>query len=134
MYDTYPPSAQKIIGQRFELAREQITELKDRSTQLNESMKAKPEKISISAQATNFGQISEQILPAFLTFPYKQEECRILLKPVDYIVFVGLSQRARVDNIKFVELKTGAGRLNKNQRQIRDRVTEGKIAHRIIGQ
>jgi len=134
MYDSYPATAQKIIQQRLESANELIDELRERAAHLDESKKSKPEKISISAQATNFGQISEQILPAFLTFPYKQEECRILFKPIDYVIFSGLSRRGRIDKINFVELKTGGGQLNRKQRQIRDRVAEGKIKHRIIGQ
>ena len=133
MYDTYPPAVQKIIRDRLESANELRGELKERKKQLTENKKKKPEKIAIAAQASNFGQISEQILPAFLTFPYKQTECRILFKPIDYIVFTGLSGKARVEAIKFVDVKTGDGRLTKGQRQIRDRVIEGKIKHKVIG-
>jgi predicted Holliday junction resolvase-like endonuclease len=134
MYGTYPPAAQKIIRQRIESASELGDELQYRAVRLEEDRETKPERIAIGAQATNFGQISEQILPAFLTFPYKQEECRILFKPVDYVVFEGLSRRRSIEAIRFVELKTGGGYLSKKQKQIRDRVTEGKIKHRIIGQ
>ena len=133
MYDAYPPAVQKIIRERFESANESKVELKERKKQLAENKKKKPEKITVSAQASNFGQISEQILPAFLTFPYKQSECRILFKPVDYIVFTSLSGKGRVEAIKFVDVKTGDGRLTKGQRQIRDRVVEGKIKHKVIG-
>lgn len=132
MYDTYPPAVQKIIRERLESANELSVELKAREKQLAENRKKKPTKITISAQASNFGQISEQILPAFLTFPYKRTECRILFKPIDYIVFTHLSQKGRVEAIKFVDVKTGGGRLDRRQRQIRDRVSEGKIKHRVI--
>ncbi len=133
MYDTYPPEVQEIIRERLESANELKRDLKERKKQLTESKKKKPEKIVISAQAINFGQISEQILPAFLTFPYKQRECRILFEPIDYIVFTSLSGKGRIEAIKFVEVKTGDGRLNKRQRKIRDRVVEGKIEHKVIG-
>lgn len=132
MYDTYPPAVQKIIRERLESANELSVELKARKQQLAENRKKKPTKITISAQASNFGQISEQILPAFLTFSYKRTECRILFNPIDYIVFTHLSQKGRVEGIKFVDVKTGEGRLNRRQRQIRDRVSEGKIKHRVI--
>lgn len=132
MYDAYPPAIQKIIRERFETTNELKGELKERRKRLAENKKKKPEKISVSAQASNFGQISEQILPAFLTFPYKQSECRILFKPIDYIVFTHLSLNGRVENIKFVDVKTGEGRLDRRQRSIRDRITEGKIKHKVI--
>ena len=132
MYDTYPPAVQKIIRERFESANELKVELKERRKRLSENKKKKPEKIAVAAQASNFGQISEQILPAFLTFPYKRNECRILFKPIDYVVFTGLSGKLRVEAIKFVDVKTGDGGLNKKQRQIRDRVVEGKIKHKVL--
>jgi predicted Holliday junction resolvase-like endonuclease len=132
MYEPYPPAVQRIIRDRQVCTSEQKAELQDRRKRLKENKKKKPEKITTAAQASNFGQISEQILPAFLTFPYKQCECRILLKPIDYIVFTGLISKNRVEAIKFVDVKTGNGRLTAGQRQIRDRVIEGKIKHKVI--
>jgi predicted Holliday junction resolvase-like endonuclease len=133
MYDTYPPPAQKILRARFRSANELKDELKERKQQLIENRKTKPLKITVSAQACNFGKIAEQIVPAFLTFPYKQNECRPLFEPIDYIIFKGLSANGRVEVIKFVDMKTGDGRLSKGQRKIRDRVVEGKITHKVIG-
>jgi len=133
MYDTYPLAVQKIIRKSFESANELNAELKERKKQLTQNKKKKPEKITRSAQASNFGKIAEQIVPAFLTFPYKQNECRPLFEPIDYIIFTGLSGKGRVEAIKFVDVKTGGGRLTKEQRQIRDRVVDGKIKHKVIG-
>jgi predicted Holliday junction resolvase-like endonuclease len=132
MYDKYPAMVQKIIKERLEEAYLLKEDVKMRKKALAKNKKKKPEKITISAQASNFGQISEQILPAFLAFPYKQSDCRILFKPIDYVVFSNLSQNGRVENIKFVDVKTGGGRLDKRQKQIRDRIEEGEIKHRII--
>lgn len=124
---------QKILRERFESANESKGELKERKKQLAENKKKKPEKITASAQGSNFGKIAEQIVPAFLTFPYKQNECRPLFEPIDYIIFTSLSGKGRVEAIKFVDVKTGDGRLSKKQRQIHDRVVEGKIKHKVIG-
>src|SRR6266487_4740075 len=117
MYDPYFPKVQKVIRGRFESANKLKEELKERKGRLTENKKEKPEKLAIAAEASNFGQISEQILPAFLAFPYKQNECRILFKPIDYVVFTGLSRKLRVEAIKFVEVKTGDGGLAKKERQ-----------------
>jgi predicted Holliday junction resolvase-like endonuclease len=133
MYDSYPAIVKKIIRERTKSAKELGIDINKRKKLLAENKKRKPEKIFVSSQASNFGQISEQIIPAFLTFPYKQNECRILFKPIDYIVFKNLSKRAHIEVIKFVDVKTGDGRLTKGQRQIRDRIVEGKVKHEVIG-
>lgn len=133
MYDAYPPAVQKIICERLESADELKGELKERKKQLAEDRKKKPEKITAGAQGSVFGKIAEQIVPAFLTFPYKQNDCRPLFEPIDYIIFTGLSGKGRVEAIKFVDVKAGDGRLTKRQGQIRDRVVEGKIKHKVIG-
>lgn len=133
MYDSYPHAVQRMLRERLNAANELRQELKQRKKSLAEDRKKKPQKITVSAQASNFGQISEQILPAFVTFPYRQAECRILFKPIDYLVFVNLAKAGRVERIKFVDVKTGDARLDKRQRQIRDRILEGRIKHKVIG-
>ena len=132
MYDSYPPEIQKIIRERFADANNLKDDIKERRKKLADDKKRKPVKITTSTQATNFGQISEQIIPAFLTFPYKQQECRILFKPIDYIVFKNLAKEGRVEVIKFVDVKTGKAPLDKRQKQIRDRIVSGKVKHRVI--
>lgn len=133
MYDTYPPAVRKLIDKRSATADDLTAELKERKNTLAKDRKKKPEKITVSAQASNFGKISEQILPAFLTFPYRQNECRALFEPVDYIVFRNLLRSGRIDVIKFVDVKTGGGRLTTDQKRIRNRIVEGEIKHKVIG-
>lgn len=133
MYDSYPRPVKEIIQQRLEAAKDLKKEVKERQRELADNRKTKPEKITMSAHGSNFGKIAEQIVPAFLTFPYAQNECRPLFEPVDYIVFAGLARKRHVEAITLVDVKTGDGRLSKGQRQIRDRVVEGKIKLRVIG-
>lgn len=133
MYDLYPPTIRKIISERFESADESVAELKKRKRQLSENKKKQPARISAAALGSNFGKIAEQILPVFLTFPYKQNECRPLFEPVDYVVFTGLARGGRVQAIRLVDVKTGNAGLSRGQRQIRDRVSEGKVKHKVIG-
>jgi predicted Holliday junction resolvase-like endonuclease len=133
MYDTYPPAVKKIIRGRIEAADESTGELKERKKHLAENMKKQPERIAAAALGSNFGKIAEQILPAFVTFPYKQNECRPLFEPVDYVIFTGLARKGCVQSIKLVDVKTGNANLSRGQRQIRDRVMEGKIKHKVIG-
>jgi predicted Holliday junction resolvase-like endonuclease len=54
----------------------------------------------------------------------------VLLKPLDYIAFVGASV-GEVDAIRFIEVKTGHQRLSKVQRAIRTAVQNGAVKVRI---
>jgi len=132
MYDAYPANVQKRLREQLEDINLRKAMLDERKSHLAKNQKKKPEQIETAARATNFGKISEQILPAFITFPYKQEECRVLLMPIDYLVFAGLSKNNKVEQIKFVDVKTGNGSLDKRQRQIQERVLEGNIKHKVI--
>lgn len=132
MFDSYPPAARTILRDRLASANDLKADIRERQKKLAADKKAKPTKITVSAKASNFGQIAEQILPAFRTFPYTQCECRILFKPIDYIVFMNLSANGKVDAIKFVDVKTGDGRLDKRQRQISERIQQGKIKHKVL--
>jgi predicted Holliday junction resolvase-like endonuclease len=134
MYEEPSPTASNIMHQRRENAKVLQADAKERRNQLALDRKRKPLKISSSTEATNFGQRCEQIIPAFSTFPYSQSDCRILFKPVDYVVFEGVYSTGRVEAIKLVELKTGGGNLTSNQRQVRDCIIAGKVAHEVIGQ
>jgi predicted Holliday junction resolvase-like endonuclease len=132
MYEKYPQAADQIIIQRCAAAREMLTDVKARMAALEQSKAKKPERITVGTQATNFGQICEQIVPAFVNFPYIQAESRVMFNPIDYVVFPGLANYGRVESIRFVEFKTGAARLSKEQRQIRDCISEGNVKHRVI--
>ena len=134
MYGSAPAAAEEIMRERLGLARELKKQLLERQRQLTENKWRKPERASISAQASNFGQISEQILPAFVTFPYKPSDCRGLFEPIDYVVFTNLSAKRRIETIKFVDVKTGRASLTRRQKQIRDRVTAGKVKHKVVDQ
>jgi predicted Holliday junction resolvase-like endonuclease len=132
MYETLPTAAQKILGDRFDAVEAGTEELREARRQLRDARRRKPGQITVTARASVFGQISEQILPAFVTFPYERTDCRILLKPIDYVVFRGLSRRSRVEAIHFVDVKTGNGRLNQGQKLIRDCVSRGQVKHKVF--
>lgn len=131
MYDEYPDDVRKILKARLKDIEDAREELALRKEELEEAKIKKPEKISKSAQASNFGKISEQIIPAFKTFPYRQENCRIMLMPVDYVVFDNLHLDGKIDSIRFIDVKTGKAVLSEVQRNIRDRISDKKIKHTV---
>ncbi len=75
-------------------------------------------------------QVSEQLAPLLPDFPYHYKDAMFLGKGVDYIIFDGL-HRGKVDNIVFLEVKSGVSQLNKNERMIKDAVISGKLRYDI---
>lgn len=72
------------------------------------------------------GQFSEQLAPFLPDFPYSATEARFLGKPVDFIVFRGLDERAPTEII-FVEIKSGESQLSTVERKLRDAVEAGRV-------
>jgi len=79
------------------------------------------------SQAVVKGLVNEQLAPLVRQFPGDPSDARFLGKPVDYIVFHGLSQ-GYIDEILFVEVKSRKGiALTPNERLVRDAVKKGRI-------
>jgi predicted Holliday junction resolvase-like endonuclease len=73
------------------------------------------------------GQAAEQLAPWLPGFPWDPSECRFVGKPVDFVVFKGASAGA-IDEIVFVEVKSGSSSLSKVERSLRDAVEEGRVS------
>lgn len=73
------------------------------------------------------GQFSEQIAPYFPDFPYKPTEARFLGKPIDFVVFKGMDEK-NIDEIVFVEVKSGKSALNGIQKSLKSSVENKKIS------
>ena len=77
-------------------------------------------------RATIKGDISEIIAPWSMKVVNSVKELNFLGNPIDFIGFKGLDGDGDVE-IKFIEVKSGKSRLNKNQRRVRDAVEEKRI-------
>lgn len=81
------------------------------------------------------GRFLEELAPRLPGFPYDPTEIRFIGTPVDYVVFRGLSA-GRVEEVVFLEVKSGTSHLSRVQRDVRDAVEAGAIVwdeYRIIG-
>ncbi len=76
------------------------------------------------------GQVTEQLAPLLPDFPYHYKDVMFLWKGVDYVIFDGL-HRGTIDNIVFLEVKSGVSQLNKNERMIKDAVIAGKLRYDV---
>jgi predicted Holliday junction resolvase-like endonuclease len=80
-----------------------------------------------TAHAVNLGKIIEKIVPSFAAFNCNTGDCRARFEPVDYLIFSGLTEKASVEALYFVDVKSGGARLNSSQRLIRDAVNAGAV-------
>lgn len=116
---TLPPEALAILeAQRAALVEEKAA-LDKRKQGIDKTEKA--------AESVNIGKVVEKIATTLQGFPAAPSDCRSLFEPIDLIVFDGLAKAGRVDAIRFVEVKSGASKLNGHQKQIRDAIQDGRV-------
>lgn len=79
------------------------------------------------SRAVLSGQFSEQIAPYLPDFPFKPTEARFIGKPIDFIVFKGMDDK-NIDEVIFVEMKSGQSQLSKVQKTLKSTVQNKKIS------
>ena len=84
------------------------------------------------SRAVSLGKAVEHLVPFMPDFPHDPGDARFLGAPIDFVVFAGLRQRDRVDEIVFVEVKSGRGRLSARERSVRDAVLDGRVVWREV--
>jgi predicted Holliday junction resolvase-like endonuclease len=72
------------------------------------------------------GLAAEQLAPYLPGFPFDPTELRFIGKPVDFIAFVG-SSSGRIEEVAFVEVKSGGASLSPVERSLRDAVKDGRV-------
>lgn len=78
------------------------------------------------SRATLSGQFLEKLAPHFPGFPYEPTDLRFIGTPVDYLVFRGLSE-GEVDEIVFLEVKSGHAGLTTKERRVREAVEASAV-------
>ena len=80
----------------------------------------------LRSRAVLSGQFSEQLAPYLPDFKFKPGECKFIGKPIDLIVFRGMDDR-EVDEIVFVEVKSGNSKLTSFEKKVKEAVESGKV-------
>lgn len=117
---TLPDRAAKLIESRR-------ADLHDRRLDLRARKTAAQERPELAGRTVRIGKVVEKIAPTLPGFPVQTADCRSLLEPIDYIVFKGLSMKGSIEEVEFVEVKSGGATLSVGQRQIRDAVEHGRV-------
>lgn len=79
------------------------------------------------SHATIAGLVHEQLLPYLPEFTFNPKDARFLGSPVDLVIFDGLDA-GRLEQVIFLEVKTGVAGLTPRERQIRDAVRDGRVS------
>jgi predicted Holliday junction resolvase-like endonuclease len=74
------------------------------------------------------GVFSEQIAPFLPDFPkdLKASEARFIGKPIDFLIFKGMDEQ-HINEVVFVEIKTGNSQLSSNERSLRDAIEAKRV-------
>lgn len=75
------------------------------------------------------GMAAEQLAPWLPGFPWDPTELRFVGKPVDFVVFRGAS-KGEIEEVVFVEVKTGRSSPSRVERSLRDAVLAGRVTWR----
>jgi len=85
------------------------------------------------SQAITKGKVTEHIVPYLPGFDFDPKDIRFLGTPIDLIAFKGLNASTEdVQEIVFIEIKTGRSALSSRERAVRKAVEEKRVAWRII--
>ena len=103
----------------------------DELKQIQEDFKKAKEKATTGAAKksteVNFGKVLEKVAPALCNFPFVCTDCRPIFEPIDYLAFKGWTEKGRVEELCFIDIKTGNARLNTHQQQVKSAVENGKV-------
>lgn len=75
------------------------------------------------------GQVAEQLAPFLPGFPCNPGDCRFVGKPVDFVVFSGMTENNSIEEVVLVEVKTGTSVLSEREKQIRDCIKKGRVRY-----
>ncbi len=77
------------------------------------------------------GQLNEQFAAYLPGFPGNAMDSHFLGKPIDFICFSGLNEKDEVDEIVFIEVKTGQSILSAREKSVRKAIEEGRVRYEV---
>lgn len=122
--DEITPKAKELIAEIKE-------GLKQRKVNLKELTAKTKQKVLTTTKSVNIGFILERLAPVLENFPFDKNDCRSLFDPIDYVIFEGLNKTGKVQKIFFVDIKSGAAQLKKNQKAIKNIVENKKVEFKL---
>lgn len=81
------------------------------------------------SRAVLSGQMIEQVAPYLPQFPCNPADVRFVGKPIDFIAFPGAADGSKIEEVLFIEVKTGQSALSAREKEIKDAVKNGRIKY-----
>ncbi|WP_242457155.1 Holliday junction resolvase-like protein [Treponema zioleckii] len=75
------------------------------------------------------GQMTEQVAPFLPNFPCNPADVRFVGKPIDFVAFPGAAQSDSIQEVLFIEVKTGTSKLSEREKQIKAAVESGRVRY-----
>ncbi|MBP5706664.1 MAG: Holliday junction resolvase [Spirochaetales bacterium] len=75
------------------------------------------------------GLAAEQVAPFLPDFPCNPSDVRFVGKPIDFVGFLGMTETGKVNEVLFIEVKTGGSELSDIERQIRTAIEKKKVRY-----
>ena len=72
------------------------------------------------------GMFAEQLAPYLPNFPFSPTEAKFIGAPIDFVVFKGMDEQ-RIEEVIFVEVKSGAARLNHNEHSLKAAIENKRV-------
>ena len=127
LFDGTKPFPKEALEKQAELTKA----LEDRNKKLEKKIKQATEKNVVTTRTTNVGNFLELAVPAAKDFKWVVPDSKYLGRPIDLLVFNGLSN-GNVKSLSFVEVKTGNADLNEHQESVRDAIEARKVSYKVF--
>lgn len=81
------------------------------------------------SKSVTSGLVFEQISPFLPSFPCDFCDVRFVGKPIDFVGFKGLNKNNLVDEVLFIEVKTGKSCLTQREKSVKEAVEHGRVRY-----
>ena len=81
------------------------------------------------SKAVISGQVVEQLAPLFPDFPCSVRDAKFLGQPIDYVAFVSDKKTGLIDEVLFIEVKTGGSNLSAREKSLKKAVQQGRVRY-----
>jgi predicted Holliday junction resolvase-like endonuclease len=127
-----PEQARRYVKKKSQELAERRQDVLDRQAKLKQRGISATTLAEVAAFSTRVGLVLEKLVLGWDAFPHHPQDCRHLNEPIDYVAFNGLTETEVIDSIVFMDVKTGAGRLNQHQRMVRKAVENGQVDYKEL--
>ena len=122
---------QEFPEEALETQEKLLKALEKRTSDLEKKIKRATKTNIITTRATNIGNFLEMAIPTARDFKWIVPDSKYLGKPIDLLVFNGLSN-GKVKSLSFVEVKTGDADLTDNEESIRDAIDDRRVSYKVF--